>query len=462
MDNDMKLTANTLRLQSRRMLAAAERMLDKVEAEGRDLSDEENETMTQLLDDTERTKNVGEEAWLESELSRSSGRRVRPEPMDVGTLLTGLPPRPQRGASLEARAVWAAKYFGLDASPVAGKQRFNAFGSFLEAVAHSPHDPRLERMQAAANESSGAVGGFLVPDQLIAQVLGGVFVESSIAGLVSVVPMQTAGISIAGFNRINDQANGAIGGISFLYTNEAAQIAEKTPAIVKLNLVAQKASAWVPVSNELLSDSPFVSKQLATAFTEAARARIELDVINGSGVGQPLGIANAPSTIQQAAEGGQTADTINYTNIIKMASRLHPAYWSEAVWLASVATIPQLLNLQVKIQNAAASDFVGGSHYLVETDQAGNFRILGRPVLFSAACAALGDAGDLVLCAPSQYALGLRKAITVESSAHERFRTDEVTFRATMRLDGQPTWATALTLPGTASTVSWAVTLAAR
>src|SRR5690606_23045469 len=136
--------------------------------------------------------------------------------------------------------------------------------------------------------------------------------------------------------------------------------------------------------NELLSDSPFVSMQLQGAFQEAARARLELDIVAGDGIGKPLGILNAPSTIEQAAET-QGADTITYGNVIAMASRLHPSFWNEAVWLASPSTMPQLLNLQVKILDGEP-EVVGGSHYMVETDQAGNFRILGRPVLFTAAC----------------------------------------------------------------------------
>ena len=55
----------------------------------------------------------------------------------------------------------------------------------------------------------------------------------------------------------------------------------------------------------------------------------------------------------------------------------------------------------------------------------------------------------------------MRKEMTLDSSMHVGFATDETAFRAIVRSDGQGKWDAAYT-PKNGSTQSWAVTLASR
>ena len=131
------------------------------------------------------------------------------------------------------------------------------------------------------------------------------------------------------------------------------------------------------------------------------------------------------------------------------------------MWIANPNTLPQLLALEFKISNAAASDYVGGSHVPVQTDQAGVYRLLGLPLVFSEVMATLGDLGDILLAAPREYILADTQRMAIDVSPHFRFDYDQVSFRLKLRLDGSPRWSAAIT-PQTGDTLSPFVTLAAR
>jgi HK97 family phage major capsid protein len=90
--------------------------------------------------------------------------------------------------------------------------------------------------------------------------------------------------------------------------------------------------------------------------------------------------------------------------------------------------------------------------------------IKGRPVLPIEQCAAIGDKGDIVLADFGSYLLADKNGMQMASSMHIMFLYDEMAFRITYRLDGQPVRDKAITpYKGTSGrTLSPFVTLAAR
>jgi HK97 family phage major capsid protein len=92
--------------------------------------------------------------------------------------------------------------------------------------------------------------------------------------------------------------------------------------------------------------------------------------------------------------------------------------------------------------------------------------IYGRPVIETEYNPALGILGDIMLIAPSEYALITKgSGIQAASSIHVAFLTDESVFRFVARYDGAPMWPSAVTRYQTSSdfgtTVSPFVALAA-
>lgn len=58
----------------------------------------------------------------------------------------------------------------------------------------------------------------------------------------------------------------------------------------------------------------------------------------------------------------------------------------------------------------------GGVHIPVFKEENGRFTIWGKEVIFTEKCPSLGKMGDLILADLSQYAIGIRKEISLDRS----------------------------------------------
>jgi HK97 family phage major capsid protein len=166
-------------------------------------------------------------------------------------------------------------------------------------------------------------------------------------------------------------------------------------------------------------------------------------------------VLNNPALVTVAKETGQKAATIIYENITKMYARLAPQCMGNAVWIASQTAVPQLLTMSLAVGT-------GGSMIQPAVlQQGGKFSLLGKEVLFTEKVPALGTVGDLMLCDLSQYTIGMRKEVSLDKSIHVGWTTDQASYRAIVRADGQGSWDKAIT-PKAGDTLSWAVALATR
>ena len=102
--------------------------------------------------------------------------------------------------------------------------------------------------------------------------------------------------------------------------------------------------------------------------------------------------------------------------------------------------------------------------YLPANSLAGGMHstLFGRPVIPVEQCDTVGDLGDIVLADLSQYYLADKGGMQAASSIHVKFIYDEMTFRMTYRVDGQPSWKSAITPFKSSNTLSPFVTLQAR
>jgi HK97 family phage major capsid protein len=89
-------------------------------------------------------------------------------------------------------------------------------------------------------------------------------------------------------------------------------------------------------------------------------------------------------------------------------------------------------------------------------------RLFNRPVIMSEHCATLGSEGDIQLLDLSAYLAITKGGIRGDSSMSVRFLYDERTFRWLFRVDGEPTWSSALTPLNGSNTLSPFVNLAVR
>lgn len=146
-----------------------------------------------------------------------------------------------------------------------------------------------------------------------------------------------------------------------------------------------------------------------------------------------------------------------------MISRLSPGSFKRAVWLAHPSVLASLFVIATVIKNVAGSENVGGfgpNWFTVNAD--GSMSLLGRPLIVSDRCAPLGTVGDIILADLSQYLVGIRGDARLAVNNSIGFTSDEIYFRLTLRVDGQPLLASAITPRKGSATLSPFVTLATR
>jgi len=273
------------------------------------------------------------------------------------------------------------------------------------------------------------------------------------------IPMASNAIEIPRIYDVNRSTTGMHGVTVPSGVAEASALTDMSPSFGKCQLKLSKIGGRCRVSNEMMQDSPLaMSMLLPRIFSEAISFELINQLINGTGVGQMLGILNAPATIQVAKEDGQAADSIEWQNVIKMWSRLMPSAKQNAVWLASPDVEVWLRSMTINVGTGGAPLMVVNAS---ETQPA---TLFGRPLFFVEQCPALGNVGDILVFNPHAYCIGRKPndMIRIDISEHARFENDQTVFRAIARCDGQPLQSAPITPKNGGATLSHFVTLAER
>ncbi len=316
----------------------------------------------------------------------------------------------------------------------------------------------LSKAPSGLSEQVDSDGGFLVPTEFRNTLMQNALQEAIIKPRATVIPMATNSVKIPVVSETTHSGS-VFGGVIIYRPHEAGSKTASKPKFGQVELNLSKLVGLVYVTDELLQDSPIsMSPLLGRMFAEAIAFQEDSDFINGTGVGQALGILNAPALITQTKEAGQAAASIEPQNLWKMKSRLHPKGWGNAIWLSNAASYPQLRELVVNVGT-------GGSIvplYTTDGPTGMNGMLDGFPIKFTEHCQTIGTKGDLYLADWRQYLVGQKAAgLQTATSIHVKFTTDETAFRFVMRYDGQP-WEVSPLTPVNGNTTSSFITLAAR
>ena len=335
---------------------------------------------------------------------------------------------------------------------------FARMGEFALAVhkASGPGgvtDPRLltKAPTTYANEGAGGTGGYLVPEEWADRLWEIVLGDESILSRTNRIPTSRNSLSLP----VSEATAWGNTGVQAYWMDEAAQITQSRPKFEYRNLRLHKLAALVPASDELLEDTTALDAFIGNEAGRAIRYKADDAIVNGDGVGKPLGILNAGALVAVAKETSQVADTVVANNVAKMYARMPAPYINKAVWLINQDVMPQLLSMTL------------GDHpiYLPPNGitDAPFGTLLGRPVLLSQHAQTLGDVGDIVFTDLGQY-LTLTKAdgLQASSSIHLWFDYDVTAFRFTFRLAGEPWLSAAITPDNSTASMSPFVTLAER
>lgn len=443
------------------LLESVNVVLAKAEAEKRDLTVAEQGEINDLnaeFEDVEnqvnlRTRSLANAALLNAPRARQS----TPDPIEGDDA-----PAPRARAQAPA-----PQRLRVDPQPRAsarGTDGFRSMGEFADKVRAAAlgrqTDPRLANAAASTigSEGVGADGGFSVPADFRAEIASKVFGEDSLVARTD--RMKTSSNSITMPSDMTSPWD-STGGIQAYWGNEAGALQQSKPKLEDVTYKAHKLHVLVPMTEELLEDSPAMDSYLRRKAPEKMDFKIDEALIRGTGAGQPLGILNAPALVSVAAEGAQTADTVNQANISKMWARMPVKSRSGAIWLINPEVEAQLDGLVVGQQPVYMP--AGG---LADTPFG---RMKGRPVIPHQVCSAIGDVGDIMLVDWNQYMtltkLGAGRdenGMKIDVSMHLWFDQDLTAFKFTIRIGGQPWWSVPTAAAHGAATMSPFVTLAAR
>jgi HK97 family phage major capsid protein len=143
------------------------------------------------------------------------------------------------------------------------------------------------------------------------------------------------------------------------------------------------------VTDDLLQDATALEAIVRQVYADEMSFKIDDAVINGSGVGMPLGILNSNVLVAVPKESGQTSGTIKYENILNMWSSMPARLRVNAVWYINQEIEPHLYTMALNVRTGGAPVFLpsgGASGSQFST-------LLNRPIIPIEQCSPLGKKG---------------------------------------------------------------------
>ena len=331
---------------------------------------------------------------------------------------------------------------------------FKSNSDFFKAVqmaARGDIDKRLLANQKAMglNETVPSDGEFIVPKQTAAGILEHMWDTGSLLSRFS--PIAVTGNSMT-FNAIDEtsRATGSrAGGVQGYWLAEAATKTASKPKFRQIELKLKKIAAVCYATDELLDDASALQSWINQNVPVELRFMVEDALINGDGVGKPLGILQSPALVSATRTDVSEIDSLD---VARMWARRYPGA-NDYIWAGNANIFPQLVNMT--LGNMPIYMPPGG----LSASPYGT--ILGRPFIETEYNPALGSLGDLLLFSPGQYAMITKGGIQAATSIHVQFLTDETAFRFVYRVDGEPYWNSAVTPFKGSDTISPFVALAA-
>lgn len=308
---------------------------------------------------------------------------------------------------------------------------FKNFGEFAGAVADiSKGKIHNNFNNSTAYELAGEDGGVLIPTDFMSDIREKVTSDESLLPRTSNFTTSSNHMSVP-----TDEKEPWNGGITASWLGEGQQYTASKQELGQANFRLHKLGALVKCTDELLEDASALESYIRRKAPSAIVHKLNDAIIAGDGSAKPSGIINSGFTFEVAKEGGQTADTIVYNNIIKMEARLLPQSAGRAVWLAHPQVKEQLRQLQDSNGNLI---YMNGGQF-ANAAAPGFDTLLGKPVVYMmGSMPQLGNSGDLILADLDYYYSVLKtSAITQDVSTHLFFDRDITAFKFTMRVDGK-------------------------
>lgn len=386
------------------LITEGKRIFEQAERESRDLTDEEK--------DRDDAINGRLEA-VNADIQRHEVRRERERSAPSLPRITDMHER-------------------IDDDPRRG---FSNLGEFAMAIkdAYTPGGRIDERLLIGADapgtfhRESGSDEGRMVPPAFRRDIFEAV--TSGDDNLLGVVDSEPTTSNSVEFLRDESTPWGAAG-VQAKWRAEGTKMDPSKLATGSELMRLHELYAFVLATGELVKDAPRLADRLTRKAGLALRYKINESIVNGTGVGQPLGWFLSSAKVQVSKESSQAAATFVGANAAKMFARLiNPG---QGIWYINQDVLPQLITMNIAnniVYMPPATGFTGAP---------GGF-LLGRPVIPLENCQTVGTVGDVQFVNPNGY-YAIHQGLNPDfaESMHLFFDYNVNSFRWMIRLNGQP------------------------
>lgn len=388
------------------------------------------------------------------ELTEDEDTRIKAIESELDTLAADIQKEEQRMERAKKMAVSGGERV-IDTVP---NQGFGSLAEFAQSVhqACRPGGGSMmdERLYQAAptnfHQETGATEGYMVPPEFRQAIWELVFGEPDLLNMVDMEPTSSNSVELL----VDEDTPWGSSGVQANWRAEGSQMSATKLTTNARQVKLHELYAFVLATDELLQDAPRLNDRLTRKAAEAIRYKASDSIIYATGVGQPLGYFASGALVTQAKESGQAADTVVAKNVAKMYSRvLNPG---RSVWIANSDVMPELMTMTIGDQPIWTAPSQG-------FQQAPGGFLLGRPVMLTEHAKTVGDVGDIQLIDPmGYYATRKQGGINFDTSIHLFFDYGVQAFRWTFRFGGQPYLSAPVSPDNGSNTKSHFVVLAAR
>ncbi len=379
-----------LRQKRAALVKQARELLDRVDAETRALTAEENQQYEAIMADVDKLGSQIEreerQRRLEDELNRSQG-------------------------TIAAKAYQPGDDDGnRSADPRATKEYRSAY---WQQFRHGKQALTAEEYRSL-NVGTDASGGFLVPQEFERRIVEMLQEENVMRTLATVITTATD-------RQIPVVASHGVAH----WTAEEASFTESDDTFAQKLLTAHKLTVLMKISEELLQDAAFdLETYTAREFSRRAGVKEEDAFVVGDGVGKPRGVVLDAQIGKTAA----SATAIAADELIDLYHSLKRPYRNRATWLVNDDTVKAIRKLK-----DSTNQYLWQPGLVDEQPD----RLLGRPVAVSAAMPTIGaNAKSIAFGDMSYFWIADRQGRIFQRLSELYATTGQVGFRAYQRCDG--------------------------
>ena len=286
------------------------------------------------------------------------------------------------------------------------------------------------RVNKALGELQGMTGGFLIPEELVGELIPYQYAQEVVSGMPGVKKYNIKGDTLE-FNRQKDIATA-----NWVGESEAATESTTTDMLERVLLRPKKVVGLVKVANELLDDAGIAADTfIKDDLTKVLALKRDLAFLEGTGGGQPTGIYRHAHVLSTDLSRAGTFD-----DVLDAMYQVESNNGVVTGWVANPIIKSQLRQLKD-----------GNGNYIykeITTSGEGNISVMeslyGLPIKFTNQIPRTGrpDTNESYLIGGnwSEFAIASKGTIRLEVSreADTAFAADQTWIKAVERCDSAP------------------------